>query len=75
MARELEQRRRCQGEPPPTQMKCVGADLIQIWCTRNLQPLYIIHPCDDTSGDIYSLAWDERYGGTLYFGTSTSFHL
>lgn len=31
--------------------------------------MQIIHPCDDTAGDIYSLAWDERNGGTLYFGT------
>lgn len=33
--------------------------------------LYVIHPCDDTSGDIYSLAWDERAGGTLYFGSQS----
>ena len=43
----------------------------QIWCTKTFQPLYIIHPCDDTAGDIYSLAWDDRAGGTLYFGELT----
>lgn len=47
------------------------ADL-QIWCTKNLEPVYIIHPCDDTAGDIYSLAWDSRCGGTLYFGTQST---
>lgn len=36
------------------------------------QPLYVIHPCDDTSGDIYSLAWDDRDGGTLYFGAQNT---
>ena len=44
----------------------------QIWCTKNLEPVYIIHPCDDTAGDIYSLAWDNRAGGTLYFGTQST---
>ena len=42
----------------------------QIWTTAALQPVYIIHPCDRTSGDIYCLAWDDRRGGTLYFGVS-----
>ncbi|RSH81360.1 hypothetical protein EHS25_006891 [Saitozyma podzolica] len=45
---------------------------IRIWCTSNLEPLYIIHPCDDTAGDIYSLAWDDREGGTLYFGSQSA---
>ena len=44
----------------------------QIWCTKNLEPVYIIHPCDDTAGDIYSLAWDSRRGGTLYFGSQST---
>lgn len=44
----------------------------QIWSTRTFQPLYIIHPCDDTSGDIFSLAWDDREGGTLYFGAQNT---
>ena len=43
----------------------------QIWSTLTLQPIYIIHPCDDTAGDIYSLAWDKRAGGTLYLGEHT----
>jgi hypothetical protein len=47
---------------------CLCSPTLQIWCTTNLEPLYIIHPCDDTAGDIYSLAWDHREGGTLYFG-------
>ncbi|EIW67391.1 hypothetical protein TREMEDRAFT_33704, partial [Tremella mesenterica DSM 1558] len=44
---------------------------IRVWSTNTLQPIYIIHPCDDTSGDIYCLAWDEREGGTLYFGDAS----
>ncbi|ADV22824.1 di- and tripeptidase [Cryptococcus gattii E566] len=44
---------------------------VRIWSTETLDLLYIIHPCDDTSGDIYSLAWDERAGGTLYFGSQS----
>jgi di- and tripeptidase len=44
----------------------------QIWSTNTLQPIYIIHPCDDTAGDIYSLAWDNREGGTLYLGQLVS---
>ncbi|KIS00153.1 di- and tripeptidase [Cryptococcus deuterogattii 2001/935-1] len=44
---------------------------IAIWSTETLDLLYMIHPCDDTSGDIYSLAWDERAGGTLYFGSQS----
>lgn len=44
----------------------------QIWCTTTFEPLYIIRPCDDTSGDIYSLAWDDRNGGTLYFGAQNT---
>jgi hypothetical protein len=42
----------------------------QVWSTNTLQPIYIIHPCDDTAGDVYSLAWDSRAGGTLYLGKS-----
>ncbi|KAL7423602.1 hypothetical protein Q5752_001183 [Cryptotrichosporon argae] len=45
---------------------------VRIWSTSTLQPLFIIHPCDDTSGDIYSLAWDDRAGGTLYFGAQNT---
>ncbi|WOO82458.1 putative di- and tripeptidase DUG2 [Vanrija pseudolonga] len=45
---------------------------VRIWCTSTFEPLYIIHPCDDTSGDIYSLAWDDREGGTLYFGAQNT---
>ncbi|AFR95888.2 di- and tripeptidase [Cryptococcus neoformans C23] len=44
---------------------------VRIWSTETLDLLYVIHPCDDTSGDIYSLAWDERAGGTLYFGSQS----
>ncbi|KAK6910687.1 hypothetical protein I203_104719 [Kwoniella mangroviensis CBS 8507] len=45
---------------------------VRIWSTRTLELIYIIHPCDDTAGDIYSLAWDEREGGTLYFGSQSA---
>ncbi|WWD18890.1 hypothetical protein CI109_103345 [Kwoniella shandongensis] len=45
---------------------------VRIWSTKTLELMYIIHPCDDTSGDIYSLAWDEREGGTLYFGSQSA---
>ncbi|KAK8854957.1 hypothetical protein IAR55_003697 [Kwoniella newhampshirensis] len=45
---------------------------VRIWSTKSLELIYIIHPCDDTSGDIYSLAWDEREGGTLYFGSQSA---
>ncbi|WVQ83904.1 hypothetical protein IAT38_006048 [Cryptococcus sp. DSM 104549] len=45
---------------------------VRIWSTKTLELIYIIHPCDDTSGDIYSLAWDERKGGTLYFGSQSA---
>lgn len=31
-----------------------------------------IRPSYDTSGDIYSLAWDTRHGGTLYFGAQNT---
>lgn len=44
----------------------------QIWSTKTFQLLYIIRPCDNTSGDIYSLAWDDRAGGTLYFGAQNT---
>lgn len=44
----------------------------QIWSTTTFELLYIIHPCDDTSGDIYCLAWDDREGGTLYFGAQNT---
>ncbi|ORX38699.1 hypothetical protein BD324DRAFT_621968 [Kockovaella imperatae] len=45
---------------------------VRIWSTKTFEPVYIIHPCDDTSGDIYSLAWDDRAGGTLYFGSQSA---
>nr|ODO00935.1 di- and tripeptidase [Cryptococcus depauperatus CBS 7855] len=45
---------------------------VRIWSTETLDLLYVIHPCDDTSGGIYSLAWDERDGGTLYFGSQSA---
>ncbi|WVW85829.1 hypothetical protein I302_107867 [Kwoniella bestiolae CBS 10118] len=45
---------------------------VRIWSTKTLELIYIIHPCDDTAGDIYSLAWDEREGGTLYFGSQSA---
>ncbi|BEI87726.1 uncharacterized protein CcaverHIS019_0104440 [Cutaneotrichosporon cavernicola] len=45
---------------------------VRIWSTKTFQPLYIINPCDNTSGDIYSLAWDDRAGGTLYFGAQNT---
>ncbi|ODO02974.1 hypothetical protein I350_05817 [Cryptococcus amylolentus CBS 6273] len=45
---------------------------VRIWSTESLDLIYIIHPCDDTSGDIYSLAWDEREGGTLYYGSQSN---
>ncbi|WRT68195.1 uncharacterized protein IL334_005170 [Kwoniella shivajii] len=45
---------------------------VRIWSTKTLELIYIIHPCDDTAGDIYSLAWDQREGGTLYFGSQSA---
>lgn len=56
--------------PPLTVVS--GAGDVRIWSTSTLQPVYIIHPCDDTSGDIFSLAWDSRGGGTLYFGSQST---
>ncbi|WWC71750.1 uncharacterized protein I206_105709 [Kwoniella pini CBS 10737] len=45
---------------------------VRIWSTKTLELIYIIHPCDDTAGDVYSLAWDEREGGTLYLGSQSA---
>ncbi|OCF30670.1 di- and tripeptidase [Kwoniella heveanensis BCC8398] len=45
---------------------------VRIWSTKTLELIYIIHPCDDTAGDIYSLAWDDREGGTLYLGSQSA---
>ncbi|WWC63076.1 uncharacterized protein I303_105675 [Kwoniella dejecticola CBS 10117] len=45
---------------------------VRIWSTKTLELMYIIHPCDDTAGDVYSLAWDEREGGTLYLGSQSA---
>ncbi|WVR07349.1 hypothetical protein IAU60_004390 [Kwoniella sp. DSM 27419] len=45
---------------------------VRIWSTKTLQLIYIIRPCDDTAGDIYSLAWDDREGGTLYLGSQSA---
>ncbi|ORY35351.1 hypothetical protein BCR39DRAFT_508937 [Naematelia encephala] len=45
---------------------------VRIWSTETLQPIHIIRPVDYTSGDIYSLAWDNRNGGTLYFGSQSA---
>ncbi|WVF72590.1 hypothetical protein IAT40_007408 [Kwoniella sp. CBS 6097] len=45
---------------------------VRIWTTKTLELIYIIHPCDDTAGDIYSLAWDDREGGTLYLGSQSA---
>jgi di- and tripeptidase len=56
---------------PPTVLPQLYSNT-QIWSTSTFEPLYIIHPCDDTSGDIYSLAWDNRAGGTLYFGAQNT---
>ncbi|WWC90915.1 uncharacterized protein L201_005853 [Kwoniella dendrophila CBS 6074] len=49
---------------------CAGD--VRIWSTNTLELIYVIHPCDDTAGDIYSIAWDEREGGTLYLGSQSA---
>lgn len=41
---------------------------VRVWSTDTLSLLMTIQPSLDSSGDIYSLAWDDRQGGTLYFG-------
>ncbi|KAJ9119569.1 hypothetical protein QFC22_003278 [Naganishia vaughanmartiniae] len=45
---------------------------VRLWDTANLTFLSEITPSYDTSGDIYSLAWDPRSGGTLYFGAQNT---
>ncbi|GHJ86794.1 hypothetical protein NliqN6_3196 [Naganishia liquefaciens] len=45
---------------------------VRLWDTTTLTFISEIRPSYDTSGDIYSLAWDPRQGGTLYFGAQNT---
>ncbi|PPR07112.1 hypothetical protein CVT24_010948 [Panaeolus cyanescens] len=45
-----------------------GDSTIRVWCTKTLQPLYVIDPyMENCAGDLFSLAWSSALQ-TLYVG-------